>query len=49
MVAVLAVSDEVDSALYADLGAVREAQLIVACGDLPFDYLAYLMNAREVR
>ena len=48
MVAVLAVSDEVDSALYADLGAVRDAQLIVACGDLPFDYLAYLMNALDV-
>jgi len=48
VVAVLAVSDEVDSALYADLGAVREAQLIVACGDLPFDYLGYLMNALDI-
>ncbi|MGN6173483.1 MAG: metallophosphoesterase family protein [Streptosporangiaceae bacterium] len=48
MVAVLAVSDEVHSTLYADLGAVREAQLIVACGDLPFDYLGYLMNALDI-
>jgi len=45
---VLAVSDEVDTALYADAGAVREARLIVACGDLPFDYLGYLMNALDV-
>lgn len=43
----LAVSDEVDHALYADVGAVREARLILACGDLPFDYLAYLMNALD--
>ena len=44
----LAVSDEVDRALYADVGAVRDARLIVACGDLPFDYLSYLMNALDV-
>ncbi len=44
----LAVSDEVDNALYADVAAVREARLIVACGDLPFDYLGYLMNALDV-
>jgi Calcineurin-like phosphoesterase len=48
VVLVLAVSDEVDNALYADVGAVREARLIVACGDLPFDYLGYLMNALDV-
>ena len=48
MVLVLAVSDEVDRALYADVGAVRDARLIVACGDLPFDYLSYLMNALDV-
>jgi Icc-related predicted phosphoesterase len=42
------VSDEVDNASYADVRAVREARLIVACGDLPFDYLSYLMNALDV-
>jgi hypothetical protein len=47
VVLVLAVSDEVDHALYADVGAVREARLILACGDLPFDYLGYLMNALD--
>src|SRR5262249_61851983 len=45
---VLAVSDEIDGALCADVRAVREARLIVACGDLPFDYLGYLMNALDV-
>jgi len=45
---VLAVSDEIDDALCADVRAVREARLIVACGDLPFDYLGYLMNALDV-
>ena len=44
MVLVLAVSDEVDDALLADWHAVRRPQLIVACGDLPFEYLGQLMN-----
>jgi hypothetical protein len=48
VVLVLAVSGEVDYALYADVGAVRDARLIVACGDLPSDYLGYLMNALDV-
>src|SRR5262249_31578657 len=48
VVLVLAVSDEVDDALLADSHAVRDAQLIVACGDLPFDYLGRLMNMLDV-
>jgi hypothetical protein len=48
MVCVLAVSDEVDEGLCADLSPVRAAELIVACGDLPFDYLGYLMNGLDV-
>jgi calcineurin-like phosphoesterase family protein len=48
VVLVLAVSDEVDDALLADLHAVRQAQLIVACGDLPFEYLGQLMNMLNV-
>ncbi len=48
MVRVLAVSDVVEDALLADLGPVRGADLILACGDLPFDYLGYLMNALDV-
>jgi hypothetical protein len=48
VVCVLAVSDEVDEGLYVDLGPVRAAELIVACGDLPFEYLGYLMNGLDV-
>ena len=48
MVCVLAISDEVDERLYADLGPVRAAELIVACGDLPFEYLGYLMSGLDV-
>jgi Calcineurin-like phosphoesterase len=48
MVRVLAVSDEVSEELYADPAVARDAELILACGDLPFDYLDYLMNALDV-
>jgi hypothetical protein len=48
VVLVLAVSDEVDDALLADPHAVQAAELIVACGDLPFEYLGRLMSALSV-
>jgi Calcineurin-like phosphoesterase len=48
MVRVLAVSDAVDEALYADVTGVRDADLILACGDLPFEYLGSLMNRLDV-
>ena len=48
MVRVLAVSDEVDESLRVDLAPVRSAELILACGDLPFEYLRYLMDALDV-
>ena len=44
----LAVSDAPDEALAADPGVARKADLILACGDLPFDYLGSLMNALDV-
>ena len=44
----LAVSDEPDEVLAADPGPARSVDLIVACGDLPFDYLDSLMNALDV-
>lgn len=44
----LAVSDEVDEGLLADIGPVRGTELILACGDLPFDYLRYLTDALDV-
>lgn len=43
----LAVSDA-DEVLAADPGAAGSADLIVACGDLPFDYLGSLANALDV-
>jgi calcineurin-like phosphoesterase family protein len=45
---VLAVSDEVEEGLLADVSPVRSAQLILACGDLPAEYLGRLMNALDV-
>jgi calcineurin-like phosphoesterase family protein len=48
VVRVLAVSDEVDEGLYANLNPVRGVDLILACGDLPFDYLAHLVEGLEV-
>lgn len=48
MVRVLAVSDEVDEGLYSSLDPVRGAELILACGDLPFDYLRHLVDGLEV-
>jgi hypothetical protein len=47
-VRVLAVSDEVDDALLADAGAARGIALILACGDLPLEYLGSLMNRLDV-
>ncbi len=48
LVRVLAVADEVDDTLQADLGTARGACLIAACGDLPADYLSYLMDALDL-
>jgi Icc-related predicted phosphoesterase len=42
------VSDEVAEGLLANLSPVRSAQLILACGDLPAEYLGALMNALDV-
>ena len=47
-VRVLAVSDEVDEGLLADASQVRPARLVVACGDLPADYLGALMDKLDV-
>jgi hypothetical protein len=47
VVRVLAVSDEVDEALCANAGIAKGTELILACGDLSFEYLGYLMNALD--
>jgi hypothetical protein len=43
-VRVLAVSDEIDETLWHDTSAAASTELILACGDLPFDYLAHLIE-----
>ena len=45
---VLAVADEVDEGLYHDVSPVRGVELIVSCGDLPFEYLDRLTQALDV-
>src|SRR5438105_1032856 len=47
-VRVLAVSDEVDEALCQDMAPARGVDVVLACGDLPFEYLEHLMNALDV-
>lgn len=47
-VRVLAVSDEVDESLWRDPHAARGVAAVLACGDLPFDYLRHLMDALDV-
>jgi Icc-related predicted phosphoesterase len=44
MVRILAVADEVEQAAYAGLFAQHQPDLVIACGDLPFDYLEYLVT-----
>jgi hypothetical protein len=48
LIRVLAVSDQMNHALPADLGTWRGARLILSCGDLPADYLSYLMDALDL-
>jgi calcineurin-like phosphoesterase family protein len=47
-VRVLAVSDEVDEVLWHDTSAVASADVVVACGDLPFEFLGHLMARLDV-
>ncbi len=48
MIRILAVSDEVDEALHGPTLEELRPDLILACGDLPFEYLEYLREATEV-
>jgi calcineurin-like phosphoesterase family protein len=47
-VRVLAISDEVDEALWHDTSALASADVVVACGDLPFEFLGHLMARLDV-
>jgi Calcineurin-like phosphoesterase len=45
---ILAVGDEIDESLYGDrLPAIRP-DIVLSCGDLPFDYLEYLVSRLDV-
>ena len=49
MIRVLAVADEVNEALYVPDNLTRAApDIVVSCGDLPFDYLEYLVTVLNV-
>ena len=48
MTRILAVADEVDHSLYGPRLKELRPDLILGCGDLPFEYLEYLRAAAEV-
>lgn len=48
MIRVLAVADEIGQSLYGPRLRELAPDLILACGDLPFDYLEYLRTEAEV-
>ena len=48
MTRILAVADEVDESLYGDKLDKLRPDLMVSCGDLPFDYLEYLVSRANV-
>jgi len=45
---ILAIADEVDEGLYTDKLAQLRPDLAVSCGDLPFDYLEYIVSRLDV-
>ena len=48
MTRILAVADEVDEAIYGDKLDRLRPDLVVSCGDLPFDYLEYIVTRTNV-
>jgi Icc-related predicted phosphoesterase len=48
MTRILAIADEVDEALYEDKLTRLRPDLVVSCGDLPFDYLEYIVSRADV-
>jgi hypothetical protein len=45
---ILAVADEVDEAFYGDRLTRIRPDVVIGCGDLPFDYLEYLVSRLDV-
>ena len=48
MVRILAIADEVDEGLYGDKLKELRPDLVLGCGDLPFDYLENLVSRLDV-
>ena len=48
MTRILAVADEVHEGLYGDRLPSLSPDLVLACGDLPFDYLEYIVSRLDV-
>lgn len=48
MTRILAIADEVDEALYTDKLVQLRPDLVVSAGDLPFDYLEYIVSRLDV-
>ena len=48
MTRILAIADEVDEGLYGDKLIRLKPDLVVSCGDLPFDYLENLVSRLDV-
>jgi Icc-related predicted phosphoesterase len=44
MTRILAIADEIDEAMYGDKLERLRPDLVLACGDLPFDYLEYIVS-----
>jgi Icc-related predicted phosphoesterase len=48
MTRILAVADEVDEGMYGDKLDRLQPDLVLSCGDLPFDYLEYIVSRVNV-
>ena len=48
MTRILAVADEVDEGMYGERLPTLAPELVLACGDLPFDYLEYIVSRLDV-
>jgi Icc-related predicted phosphoesterase len=45
---ILAIADEVEEALYTDKLTALRPDIVLSCGDLPFDYLEYIVSRLDV-
>ena len=45
---ILAIADEVDESLYTESLLKLRADIVMSCGDLPFDYLEYIVSRLDV-